>query len=152
MVQSISSKSPPLFMILVWVKNSYRCMLTSNSLTGHRERLTWTTSRICGVRWRGQYRKPDLSSVPERAMSYGPLYQTRVMKLLRLSLTFGHRLSPRLDEWHQRSKHRSSGLFINPLNAELNPICHLLALAGAHHFVHVSRLSVKEVSSWNQPF
>ena len=31
---------------------------------------------------------------------------------------------------------------INPLNAELNPICHLLALAGAHHFVHVSRLRV----------
>ena len=32
-----------------------------------------------------------------------------------------------------------------PLNAELNPICHLLALAGAHHFVHVSRLRVKEL-------
>ena len=29
---------------------------------------------------------------------------------------------------------------VNPLNAELNPICHLLALAGAHHFVHVSRV------------
>jgi hypothetical protein len=32
--------------------------------------------------------------------------------------------------------------FINPLNAELNPICHLLALAGAHHFVDVSRVRV----------
>ena len=31
---------------------------------------------------------------------------------------------------------------INPLNAKLNPIRHLLALAGAHHFVHVSSLSV----------
>ena len=31
---------------------------------------------------------------------------------------------------------------LNPLNVELNPICHLLALAGAHHFVHVSRLRV----------
>jgi hypothetical protein len=30
-----------------------------------------------------------------------------------------------------------------PLNAELNPICHLLALVGAHHIVHVSRLRVK---------
>jgi len=27
---------------------------------------------------------------------------------------------------------------INPLNAELNPICYLLALL-AHHFLHVSR-------------
>jgi len=29
---------------------------------------------------------------------------------------------------------------INPLNPELNPICYLLALLGAHHFFHVSRL------------
>jgi len=34
-------------------------------------------------------------------------------------------------------------LLINPLNAELNPICHLLALLGAHHILHVSRISVK---------
>ena len=32
---------------------------------------------------------------------------------------------------------------INPLNAELSPICHLLALLGAHHIFHVSGLSVK---------
>ena len=32
--------------------------------------------------------------------------------------------------------------YINNLNAELNPICHLLALVGAHHILHVSRLSV----------
>ena len=32
---------------------------------------------------------------------------------------------------------------INPLNAELNPICHLLALLGAHHILHVSRERVK---------
>ena len=30
----------------------------------------------------------------------------------------------------------------NPLNAKLNSICHLLALLGAHHILHVSRLSV----------
>ena len=30
-----------------------------------------------------------------------------------------------------------------PLNAELNPICYLLALLGAHHFLHVSRIRVK---------
>jgi hypothetical protein len=28
----------------------------------------------------------------------------------------------------------------NPLNAELNLICHLLALLGAHHIVHVSEI------------
>ena len=36
-------------------------------------------------------------------------------------------------------KHRA----INPLKVELNPICHLLALLGAHHILHVSRIRVK---------
>ena len=34
----------------------------------------------------------------------------------------------------------------NPLNAELNPICHLLALLGVHHFLHVSRIRVKSLT------
>jgi hypothetical protein len=29
------------------------------------------------------------------------------------------------------------------LNSELNPICHLLELLGAHHILHVSRIRVK---------
>jgi len=32
---------------------------------------------------------------------------------------------------------------INPLNAELNPICHFLALLGAHHILLISRIRVK---------
>jgi hypothetical protein len=35
---------------------------------------------------------------------------------------------------------------INPLNAQLNPVCHLLALLGAHHIFHVSRIRVKDLS------
>ena len=31
---------------------------------------------------------------------------------------------------------------INLLNAKLNPICHLLALLGAHHILRVSRIKV----------
>ena len=31
----------------------------------------------------------------------------------------------------------------NPSNTQLNPICHLLALLGAYHFLHVSRIRVK---------
>ena len=30
----------------------------------------------------------------------------------------------------------------NPINAELNPTFHLLALLGAHHILHVSRIRV----------
>jgi hypothetical protein len=36
---------------------------------------------------------------------------------------------------------------INPLNAELNPICHLLALLGAHSILHVSRIRVNSIKS-----
>ena len=38
------------------------------------------------------------------------------------------------------------GLCINPLNAELNLICYLLALLGAHHFLHVSRIRIKPLT------
>ena len=34
-------------------------------------------------------------------------------------------------------------IHFNPLNAELNPIRHLLALVGARHIVHASRIRVK---------
>ena len=42
-------------------------------------------------------------------------------------------------------KHYRTKLF-NPLNAELNPICYLLALLGDHHFLHVSRIRVKSLT------
>ena len=32
--------------------------------------------------------------------------------------------------------------YVNLLNAELNPICHLLVLLGAHHIFQVSRVKV----------
>jgi hypothetical protein len=37
---------------------------------------------------------------------------------------------------------------INPLNTQLNPTCHLLALLGAHHILHVSRIKVKKPSNY----
>jgi len=37
---------------------------------------------------------------------------------------------------------------INTLKPELNPICYLLALLGAHHFLHVSRIRVKSLTFW----
>ena len=45
-------------------------------------------------------------------------------------------------------------IHINPLNAELHPICHLLALLGAHHILHISRIRVNvncitNSSIWN---
>ena len=36
--------------------------------------------------------------------------------------------------------------YFNTLNAELNPICYLLALLGTHHFLHISRIRVKSLT------
>ena len=56
--------------------------------------------------------------------------------LSKLSLTFQVlRIAARW-QWTLR-------LAINPLKPELNPICYLLALLGAHYFLHVSRIRVK---------
>jgi hypothetical protein len=36
---------------------------------------------------------------------------------------------------------------LNPLNAELNPVCHLLALLGAHPILHISKIRVNDLYS-----
>jgi hypothetical protein len=36
--------------------------------------------------------------------------------------------------------------YFNPINAELNPICHLLALLGAHPILYVSRIRVNFIT------
>ena len=47
---------------------------------------------------------------------------------------------------------KTNGIFniednaFNTLNPKLNPICYLLALLGAHHFFHVSRIMVKSLT------
>jgi hypothetical protein len=46
-----------------------------------------------------------------------------------------------------KSFHQQIRFKFNPLNAELNPICHLLTLLGAHHILHVSGVRVKEDTS-----
>jgi hypothetical protein len=45
-----------------------------------------------------------------------------------------------------------SRYWINPLNAELNPICYLLALLGGATIVDVSRLRVKVTEDFPFPF
>jgi len=44
--------------------------------------------------------------------------------------------------WENRSKSLLHTIGFNPLNAELNSMCHLLALLGARHIFHVSGLRV----------
>jgi hypothetical protein len=46
-------------------------------------------------------------------------------------------------EGRTEQNHRRLTQGINPLNVELSSIYHLLALLGAHHILHVSRIRVK---------
>jgi hypothetical protein len=46
--------------------------------------------------------------------------------------------------WKPNHMHGTVFPYINPLNAELNSICHLLALLEDHYILHVSRIRVKE--------
>ena len=50
-------------------------------------------------------------------------------------------------EWldHESDHSPLSCAVVNPLKAELNPICHLLALLGVHFF-HFSRIRVKSLT------
>jgi hypothetical protein len=59
-------------------------------------------------------------------------------------------LPSQLQECTARQKDRlGEGIFngFSPLNAELNPICHLLALLGVHSNLHVSRVRVNHLTS-----
>jgi hypothetical protein len=48
-------------------------------------------------------------------------------------------------------KHKEKSGHFNTLNAELNPICHLLALLGTHPILHIGRIKVKYIRSLNIP-
>ena len=59
----------------------------------------------------------------------------------------GNLLHPRTGVSYPSPKRKRQGNFrLNPLNPELNPMCCLLALLGAHHFLHVSRIRVKSLT------
>ena len=60
-------------------------------------------------------------------------FENRVLRRI-----FGPKRDEVTGEW--RKLHNA---VLNPLNPELNPICYLLALLGAHHFLHVSSIRVK---------
>ena len=53
------------------------------------------------------------------------------------SLGIGHAIFSR------RAYQKTGSRKVNPLNPELNHICYLLALLGAYHFLHVSRIRVR---------
>jgi len=82
---------------------------------------TWYEPHREYMEWKGQCRKPGLSSFPETVMSYEPLCETCGMNLLCLCVTFDHWLSPWHDEWNQWSKQKGLGLLIKEVNFWKHP-------------------------------
>ena len=63
------------------------------------------------------------------------MFENRVLRRI-----FGPKRDEITEEW--RKLHNEE---LNPLNAETNPICHPLALLGAHHILHVSGVKVNDL-------
>ena len=71
--------------------------------------------------------------------SINPKYvRYKIKSNLAVTATLGYQVGLHIDG-------TDSSYTVNPLNAELNPICYLLALL-AHHFLHVSRIRVKSLT------
>jgi len=79
---------------------------------------------------------------------YSFQYETPVL-MNQLAFKSVERISGCIGAWYgwfivvKTNMEFSACLKFNPLNPKLNPICYLLALLGAHHFLHVSKIRVK---------
>ena len=87
---------------------------------------------------------------------YTCMINSKIFFLIRIlfllcHLRYGQMHFPLAGAFHLRGRLRLESsayvytwhVVINPLKPELNPICYLLALLGAHNFLHVSRIRVK---------
>jgi len=98
----------------------------SNVVHGRASETNPTTSTTIK---RVSFHDPNANQLPPQPTTQPPLEQIREDPNVCKVLTF----------WHW-------SFTFNPLNPKLNPICYLLALLGAHHFLHVSRIRVKSLT------
>ena len=80
------------------------------------------------------------STIDTRDTVSGENYSRQILLALPPAKRPASQLRAGVDEYRYTS---ASPLGLNPLKPELNPICYLLALLGAHHFLHVSTIRVK---------
>ena len=116
-----------------------------NSLIGADGKLIHSIMDSCGG---VAIKFPQVESPSDKVMVRGPQEDVKKACQQLLELTTERQLSNYSEEVHAKPQHHKfligkNGSNINPLNPELNPICYLLALLGAHHFFHVSRIRVK---------
>jgi septal ring factor EnvC (AmiA/AmiB activator) len=87
--------------------------------------------------------KKNLSHVKQN-LSQGKKTSVKLRKTsIRIQYTYYQNIHT-LQNLHKHKHYKThTNTHINSLNAELNPICHLLALLGAHPIFHFSRIRVK---------
>jgi len=109
---------------------------TSNTYCQHP-----TTSR------RGRLRRVSIRRRREKlqksSLRNEPLSKDRILWHYRPKCQFRANGIRWISSYVQGEHARWEHLPVNPLKHELNSICYLLALLGAHHFLHVSRIRVK---------
>jgi len=86
------------------------------------------------------YRTQSSSShIPYKAVYQHPKRLVQMTSILKFKVQI--RLQVQGFDYQHNSKSQKI-VSVNPLNAELNPTCHLLALLRAHNILHVSRIRV----------
>ena len=100
-------------------------------------RTRWLECQKIQSDWLWHVTKMNNDRMPKIIPNYGSNKRRRPGRPLRILLDEAEISLSRPTSWLIMM------MIFNPLNAELNPICYLLALLGAHHFLHVSRIRVK---------
>ena len=98
-------------------------LVTAKKMPHNDDPITYLKWVVAGIRFKGIQLKNSITLVQSSCARFGIPYTSVLLSLC----------NP-----YNWSSHK-----INPLNPELNPICYLLALLEAHHFLHVSRIRVK---------
>ena len=94
-----------------------------------------------------QYDRSVSLSITELSVSVWQNCQSQYDRTKTVRKVDQHTISDFIDKlnkesWDSTFNNTDVNLMFNPLNAELNPICYLLALL-AHHFLHLSRIRDK---------
>ena len=100
------------------------------SLSFHEDFFTWFI--VPPVLW------PESRTVKARGLCYDSVRAILQKKITAIYVLYMPHIQLKILSFFQQ-------IVLNPLDAELNPICHLVALLGAHPILHISRISVNSL-------
>ena len=146
---TISFSSSNVRVKIVWKSGNLACTVHATFLSLHPHVLYFIYTLIRMQKFCHQkLNLPSKSGVPQlhyliQIFCYTALHCCQAVYKQAHPLWFHVVLHLKSEQKKGKRTWKSETLYINPLNAELHPIWHLLALLGAHHILHVSRIRVK---------